>query len=211
MRVEVDVSDLIELVYFRDKRCEEIEEVLRKDPKYAECIVKRRHFDKDWELDPFVIQDSEGKDLVTLDTWEVDALSNSELLSYTDIQINREQHEYLEGFMLFIMILIIIGPLGVVFSIGEIVSPSGTMNPIILAIGLTFDLIFLLSVIRFYRKRKDVISKKRHIDLIAARENSTFLDALRKLASLSNIDEWKREEYMSRLQCIEDSLSGAIS
>ena len=46
MRVEVDVSDLPERTYFIDKRCEELEKVLRKDPKYVECVVKRQHM---WE------------------------------------------------------------------------------------------------------------------------------------------------------------------
>ncbi|MFX1484152.1 MAG: hypothetical protein ACFFCP_13305, partial [Promethearchaeota archaeon] len=70
------------------------------------------------------------------------------------------------------------------------------------------DLIILLSGIIFSRKRKGVASVKRDIDLVAARENSTFLFALRKLASLSDVSNWRQEEYTERLECIEVALSG---
>lgn len=66
MRVEVDVSDLDELDYYIDQKCEELEEVLRKESKFVEHRVKRRHWGGEGEFDTFVIQDVEGVDLVEL-------------------------------------------------------------------------------------------------------------------------------------------------
>lgn len=44
MRVEVDISDLEELDYYIDQKCEELEQVLREDPQFTECRVKRQHW-----------------------------------------------------------------------------------------------------------------------------------------------------------------------
>jgi len=54
--------------------------------------------------------------------------------------------------------------------------------------------------------RKDVASKKRHIDLIAARENPMFL--LHGLAALSDNDACESEGYRKGLQYVEDALGG---
>jgi hypothetical protein len=206
VRVEVDVSDLPEAAYFIDKRCEVLEDVLKKEPKYAECVVKRQHIAKEVESDPFVIENI-GESLIKLDTWEVDTLSDSELLSYIDVQMVTERYSYSGSALLFLMIVILLGPFAVVFSILEVVYPSSPMSSIISAIAFPSDIFILLSGIILYRKRKDTKSIKHHIDLVAARENLMFLSALRKLASLSNIDKWKRGEYMSRLEYIEGSLA----
>jgi len=209
MRVEVDVSDLVDGAYFIDEKCEELEAILRKDLKYAECKVKRRHMGEgEWKLDPFVIQNSKREDLTTLETWEVSALDDSEILSYTDVQIDRELCDYSGSALLFTIILILLGPMAITFSVLGVSLYSSSVNQIIAVLAVVLDLLVLLSGVSLYRRRKEGKSRKRHIDLVAAREDSTFLNALRKLVELSDQENWKRDEYVKRLGYIENALTG---
>ncbi|MFW9810752.1 MAG: hypothetical protein ACFFE6_15355 [Candidatus Thorarchaeota archaeon] len=210
MRVEVDVSDLTELTYFIDKKCEEIEKILRRDSKYAEYAVKRQHFGEDWQLDPYVIQDPGGEDLVYLDVWEIDALNEFELFAYSEVQMNKERIRS-KGAVSFSVAVLVLLPIAIFLPISDLISPSGSVVSFTSIAALASFLVILLLGIRFYKSRNDATSKKRVIDLVAAREDSTFLDALRRLASLTNIDDWKREEYMKRLQYIEDSFEEVSS
>jgi hypothetical protein len=206
--VEVHISDLNELDYYIDEKCKELEEVLRKDFKFAEYRVKRQHWGEDGEFDTFVIQDPEGVDLVTLNTWEVDTLNEDEFLSYTDVQIRREQHSYIERAFFFVLTLAIFVPIGMSpILFGTLLSPGFT-DTIFAPLSLVAWIIILLSMIIFYRKRKQVIFEQQQIDIQAARENSAFLYALRKLASLTGEEVWMRDEFQSRLQYIEDTLVG---
>jgi hypothetical protein len=208
MRVEVEVSDLAEGTYFIDERCGAVEAVLRKGQRYGECVVKRQHFGGDHELDPFVIQDFEGRDLTLLDTWAFDALDDSELLSFVDVQICREGFSHERSLMFLVLCVILVGPSAAVFSIMALfISPTST-SPILSSIAVVTSLLVLISVANYYKRRRDAASKKRHIDLVAARESLSFLDALRKLASLPQIDEGEREGYLRRLKNIEDELHG---
>ncbi|MFW9788058.1 MAG: hypothetical protein ACFFE1_10310 [Candidatus Thorarchaeota archaeon] len=208
MRVEVDVSDLTDLAYYIDGKCKHLEELLRSNPKYAEYLVKRQHFGDDWQLDPYIIQDLKGEDLIYLEIWEIDALSDSELLAYIEVQMSKGLIDNSEGAFPLVIALIVFLPFGLFFSIIEMISSSGPRLSFTLAIGLAATLIPFLLGIRFYRIRQSAIFKKRNIDLMAAREDTTFLDAIRRLASLTNVDNWKREEYERRLQFIEDTLAG---
>ncbi|NHI90706.1 MAG: hypothetical protein EAX87_14390 [Candidatus Thorarchaeota archaeon] len=204
MRVEVDISDLDELDYYIDEKSEELEKALRDEPKFAGYIVKRQHWGGDGEFDTFVIQDLDGKDLVALDNWEVETLSASELLLYADVQIGREQHDYAGSDFFFVIIVCLFGPAAVFFSIFSLISP---VNPVSLIGTVVSILMIAIFGLRFFRIRQEVLFNKHQIDLIAARENSTFLSALRKLASLSNIEDWKHGEYRRRLKSVEDSLA----
>jgi len=206
LRVEIDVSDLTELTYFIDKKCGELQEKVRKNPAFAEYVVKRQHFDEDWELDPFVIQDTERNDLVSLDVLEVEVLNESELHAFIDVQVNREQYDYAGTTLAFILVLILAGPFAGLFSISVVV---GWLNPYNITIALLSDIILVASVARFYSKRKHAITIRQRIDVVAAREGLCFLSAMRKLASLSELYEWKRKEYEDRLKYIEEALSGS--
>jgi len=205
VRVEVDVSDLDELDYYIDQKCKDIEKILRYVPKFDGYRVKRQHWGGGGEFDTYVIQNSDGEDLASLENWEVETLTASELLLYTDAQIDREQHDYGGSDFFFVTIVCIFGPLAFGFSIFSLMPPLHPVNLIITIVSILMITIFGM---RFYRIRQHVIFNKRHIDLVAARESSTFLNALRKLASLSNIEDGKQEEYRSRLQSVEDSLAG---
>lgn len=208
MRVEVEASDLAEGAYFIDKGCEELEAVLRRDPRYSECVVKRQHFGEDLESDPFVVQDFDGKDLAMLDTCVVDALNDSELLSIVDVQIRREEHSNSGPLLLAIVCVIMLGPSAVLFSILTVFLLPVLMGSVISGIAVASSLLVLFSLANYYRGRKNVISKKRNIDLLAAREGVSFLEAIRKLASHSDLCEEEREEYSKRVQYIESELAG---
>ncbi|MFW9768845.1 MAG: hypothetical protein ACFFF9_11545 [Candidatus Thorarchaeota archaeon] len=212
LRVEVDVSDLTELAYYIDKRCNDFEKMLEANPKYAEYTVKRQHFGEDWQLDPYVIQNPQGEDLVYLEVWEMDTLSDSELVSYIEVQMNREKIDDSKGALPFAIGVICLLPSAIFFSIMEIISPSDQVISFPLGISLASVSVFLLLGGRFYKFRRDAMSKRHHIDVMAAKENLTFLHALRKLASsASNKESWKGDEYVKRLKHIEDEFSGVVS
>ncbi|TFG99012.1 hypothetical protein E4H12_04220 [Candidatus Thorarchaeota archaeon] len=206
MRVEVDVSDLNELDYYIDQKCEELEEMLRKDTKFIEYRVKRQHWGGDGEFDTFVIQDTEGVDLVSLNTWEIETLSEDEICSYADVQIQRERHSYLESAFVFVLILVIFGTIGVISILLELAFSTGSVDTIPVLISLASGIVVLFSTILFYRKRARVIFEKHQIDVAAARENTAFLSALRKLASLTGEEVWMLDEFKDRLKYIEDTL-----
>ena len=120
---------------------------------------------------------------------EIKTLSETEILSYIDVQIRRERHSYLESAFVFVLIFAMFAIWMSLISL-----PSG--------------IVLLLSTILFYRKRNRVILEKHQIDVAAARENTAFLSAIRKLASLTGEEVWMLDEFKDRLQYIEDTLSG---
>ena len=85
MKTEIDTSDLEWGTYYRDKKCKELEGVLRGDSRYAECEVKRQHWG-DESSDPFHVLDENRETIVVLEDWEVDALSGAELITYLEVQ-----------------------------------------------------------------------------------------------------------------------------
>lgn len=148
--------------------------------------------------------------MVYLDVWEIDALNEFELFAYSEVQMNKERIRS-KGAVSFSVAVLVLLPIAIFLPISDLISPSGSVVSFTSIAALASFLVILLLGIRFYKSRNDATSKKRVIDLVAAREDSTFLDALRRLASLTNIDDWKREEYMKRLQYIEDSFEEVSS
>jgi hypothetical protein len=194
------------LDYYIDERSEELEKKLKRESRFAECRVKRQHWGGNGEYDTFVIQDNEGKDLLSMDIWEIDALSDSELVSIIDVNKQLDRLEYLAGTFLFMILSIILIPIATIFPIMTLINPSNPTNPISVAIGLLAISSLLLYAVRYFRKRNKIISEKQNIDLVAAQENSTFLAAMRRLASTIYKDEWRNKEYRKRLHFIEDAL-----
>ncbi|MHA1138242.1 MAG: hypothetical protein ACTSSE_17320 [Candidatus Thorarchaeota archaeon] len=138
----------------------------------------------------------------------VDALSDSEFLSFVDAEMKyTESSESTVWHPIVLLglfyIVAIINSIGVIiyFSSLDVIRAAGPM--------LILDLItFILGTI-YYRKRKRMISTRRHIDLIEARENPMFVSALQKLVSIPNLERSK--EYRNRLQYIEDSFGKSSS
>ncbi len=206
MRVEVEFSDLDELDYYIDERSERLEKMLKEDSRYAECRVKRQRWGGDGEFDTFVVLDDDGKELLSLDIWEVEALNDSELLSIINTNIQRESLECSGSTFLFLILMIFLAPIALMFPIMTLINPSNPSNHITIIIGIVAFLVLFLYGVLYFRRRNRMISEKHRIDLVAAQEDSTFLTALHRLSSTTYKDEWKYEEYLKRIRIVEDAL-----
>jgi hypothetical protein len=194
--------------YFTDRKCKELERAMRENPEFSEYRLKRQHWGEDWKLDPYFVQDEDEANLIFMEPEIVDGLSDSEFLSFVDTEMkDTESSEssvwhpiVLLGLLYFVTIINSIGVI-IYFSSLDVIRAVGPM--------LVLDLItFILGTI-YYRKRKRMISTRRHIDLIEARENPMFVSALQKLVSIPNLERSK--EYRNRLQYIEDSFGKSSS
>jgi hypothetical protein len=207
MNEEEEFSGLAHDEYFTDRKCKELERAMRENPEFSKYRLKRQHWGEDWKLDPYFVQDEDEDNLIVMESETVEALSDSEFLSFVDAEM-----KYLESSestvwhpiaLLALIFAAIINSMGVIiyFSSLDVIRAVSPM--------LALDLIaFILGTI-YYRKRKRMISTRRHIDLIEARENSMFVSALQKLVSIPNLERSK--EYMMRLQYIENILGRGSS
>lgn len=188
--------------YFTDRKCKELESAMRENPEFSEYRLKRQHWGEDWKLDPYFVQDEDEDNLIVMESETVEALSDSEFLSFVDAEM-----KYLESSestvwhpiaLLVLIFVAMINLMGVIVYFSSLdviraVSPLLALDPFAFILGTIY-----------YRKRKRMLSTRRHIDLIEARENSMFVSALRKLVSIPNLERSK--EYMMRLQYIESTL-----
>ncbi|MHA2027230.1 MAG: hypothetical protein ACW98U_15120 [Candidatus Thorarchaeota archaeon] len=181
--------------YFTDRKCKELEKAMRENPEFSEYRLKRQHWGEDWKLDPYFVQDEDEANLIFMEPEIVDAE-----MKYMESSESTVWHP---------IALLALIPVALINSIGVIIYFSSL--DVIRAVGplLALDLItFILGTI-YYRKRKRMISTRRHIDLIEARENPMFVSALQKLVSIPNLERSK--EYRNRLQYIEDSFGKSSS
>jgi len=89
--LRVDAADMEDGTYYRDDKCKRLEEILGRDSRFRGCVVKRLRFQRnDPELmDSFVVQNSDGEDVVWFYIWEFDVLDESEIPSYLDVERKR--------------------------------------------------------------------------------------------------------------------------
>ncbi|MFW9889128.1 MAG: hypothetical protein ACFFER_13165 [Candidatus Thorarchaeota archaeon] len=208
MRVEVDISDLDFGAYYRDDKSVELEKLLRNDSKYAECMVKREYWDEDINHNPFVILDTDGKVIITLEKWAVDALNGNEIISFIEVQGRRDdRYDTVESVLVLIMLAsIMVGAFSLMFlPTIQFDTINSTVSTLILA-----AITFLISGLAYYARRKNTHSKKMNIDLEAAREDLTFLEALRKLAAVAESEYVYNNEYVKRLEELESLLRGGM-
>ena len=211
MSEEEKFSGLVFDEYFADRKCIELEKAMRENPEFSEYRLKRQHWEEDWKLDPYFVQDEDDANLIVMEPEIVDALSDSEFLSFVGAEMKYIERSVdtvwytmallaLLALLPFVALINIVGVM-IYFSSLDVIRAAGPM--------LALDLItFILGTI-YYRKRKRMISTRRHIDLIEARENPMFVSALQKLASIPNLERSK--EYRNRLQYIEDSFGKSSS
>lgn len=194
--------------YFTDRKCKELERAMRENPEFSEYRLKRQHWGEDWKLDPYFVQDEDEANLIIMEPEIVDALSDSEFLSFVNAEMKYTESS--ESFVWHPIVLLgllyfvtLINSMGVIiyFSSLDVIRAVGPM--------LVLDLITFIFGTIYYRKRKRMISTKRHIDLIEARENPMFVSALQKIVSIPNLERSK--EYRNRLQYIEDSFGKSSS
>jgi len=198
--VEVDPSDLEYEMYYRDKECQELETILGSNSKYTECKVKRIHWTDDG-TDPFDVLDENEESIVLLETWEVDTLGSSEILSYIEVKQKIDTPLSDADAMLYgafgalcltiaalVLMMIFYGPItGLEF----IAIPAYILTPIL----------GLLSV-RTYRRS---MLEKKKADLEAVRRDPSFLIILQRLVQAPKIDEASKKKLMKRIDNIETS------
>ncbi len=215
MRVDIDSSEVKYSGFYRDDKCKQLEEILSDDPNYRECIVEHQHFDdENLDNDPYMVKNKEGKEILILEKWQIDALNPSELLSYIRVQLRRKQcvdlSERVAFYLLFASIL-----WGSAFTGFEVIDYILSYPPIPynLEMALASYPIMIVSGIIYYLKHRKSNSKKMEADLEAARSDSSFLSALRKLAAVpkSEYEFVYNDEHIERLKYIETAMVGIIS
>ena len=201
METKVDVSNLGVSDYYIDERSKRLEKLLRSDTRFREYRVRRQHWKRNREDDPFVIQNDEEFDLIILETVEVNTLSDSEFLSYIDVEMKRL--ECSENTTLFLLATIALMPFAIIFSAMIIIDFSYLNIVRIMILSFAIILLTIFSTTMYLSKRRVMMSGQREVDLKAARDDVMFLSALRKLADIPANDELKTENYRKRLQDID--------
>ena len=86
--VKINVDDLEELALYRDERCDELEGVIRKNPRFKDCMVRRlRNIEEYREQgDPFEIRDAGETHIAWIYEYEVDLLDDEEITWYISAQ-----------------------------------------------------------------------------------------------------------------------------
>ncbi|MFW9921259.1 MAG: hypothetical protein ACFFED_16780 [Candidatus Thorarchaeota archaeon] len=206
--VDTDVSELSELPYYRDTRCEEVEDILRAGSKYSSCAVERlKQIDEFQEFgDLFDVQDENENHLVYLYEHEVDTLDNAELAVFAFVQEEREKaSDGLVKWWGLGFILIILGMAGILTGLLLYAAFSflAPIFPFWLFLSMLFQLagggIFLI-------QNQAMKNRRRDIDIIYASENASFLKALTKLASLSEATSKVSDSYKDRLLFVEEKI-----
>jgi hypothetical protein len=206
VKVEIDISDVEWGLYYKDEKCKELEKTLQSDSRYAQCEVKRAHWN-DESTDPFHVLDESGDEIVVLERWEVFALSGPELISYIEVQQKRNQplnllEIFLDG------AFIAIGSMAAGFHVYSFLDQSSSLPT---PWGLLLDILSLLLGILCILKYRSTALQKKNADLEAARKDPSFLDILRKLAEIPKNENPKRSDFVKRLDYAEEKFAGITS
>ncbi len=201
MKVEIDVSDVEYGLYYRDEKCKEIEKILQNDSKYAECEVKRVQWG-DMNTNPFDVLDEKEESIVDIETWEISTLSPSKLLTYIEVKqkINppfSDADAAVYG-LFFALGITVIALLILTITEGAITGLEFLTVPV-------YILTPILGIISGRKYRKSVMEKK-NADLEAARKDSSFLDILRRLSELPEVDKNTKKKFVKRIKNVEDGL-----
>lgn len=205
--VRVDLADIEELAEYQDKSCQELEGILTKDSRYEGSIVKRVRMEKTApELkDPFDIQTPDGEHMVWLYEWEMETLDEPEILSYLEVQRKKEQlldtHLFRE---LGSFVVIFIGGIVVVIDVIFIFAGMAAQTAINF-FPIALLVLFSGLILEFVSRRRRRGSEKK-LDIDSAKEDSVFLNALRKLAVLSGSGNKELDQYSERLEEVEKAL-----
>ena len=206
MKVEIDVSDVEYGLYYRDEKCKEIEKILQNDSKYAECEVKRVQWG-DMNTNPFDVLDENEESVVDIETWEFSTLSPSKLLSYLEVKqkINPPFSDvdgavYGASFALGATVIALL-----VLTITE--GPFTGLEFLAVPVYILTPIFGIISG-RIYRKS---VLEKKNADLEAARKDSSFLDILRRLSELPEVDKYTKKKFVKRIKNIEDGLADCNS
>lgn len=209
MKVEIDVSEVEYGGYYKDEKCREVEKLLRSDPQYAECEVKRARWEVKISDDPFYVLDNKGRDIITLDGWEVYALSDSELISYIDVQ--RMQNRVSSRLELVAMSFIATGafaPVSLILAVAFLYFGENGLFSVLANLTVLAGILLFVVGILYYSMRRRTSLLMKNVDLEAVRKDRSFLEMLRRLAETPGADERTRKELTKRVKYIEDALAG---
>ncbi len=203
MKVEIDVSDVEYGMYYRDEKCKEIEKILQNDSKYAECEVKRVQWG-DMNTNPFDVLDENEESVVDIETWEFDTLSSSKLLSYIEVK-QKLNPPFSDADAAVYGLFVALGIFAIVL-LGLTITEGPFAGLEFFAVPV-YILTPIVGIICGRKYRKSVMEKK-NADLEAARKDSSFLDILRRLSELPEIEEYTKKKFLKRIKNIEDGLAG---
>jgi len=208
VKIEVDPSDLEWGTYYIDEKCKELERVLRGDSRYAECEVKRL-YSGDENFDPFHVLDENGKGIVMLERWEVDALSGAELITYIEVQRRQNQ---IPNWVEPVLLGLSMGSLGVAVasSILAYFFHQDSSSPVWFMVqnqGWFYLLALILGTLCFLKYRSTE-QRKKNVDLEATRADPLFRDVLQKLADQPETENPSKKKYVKRLEKIKDTFAG---
>ena len=208
MNNEVE-TDLSYKDYFTDQRCKDLETLLRGNSEFAEYKVKRQVWGGDWRVSPFIIQDEDGHNLIDLYPELVEALNDSEFLSYVNVEL-----KYMECSVdpfWYAVATLVLAPAAVLHTGMTVINIAAFVTNLaafvtVLGVVIMIDLLtFTLGTV-YNRRRKRNISERQRIDLIAAQKDPTLLSALQKLATLPDLDDLGNKYHRKRLNYLEDRL-----
>ncbi len=205
----MDISDLPDMAYYRDQRCEELEGILGESPDYKDCVVKRFNQLEEFKEqgDPFDVQDATGEHLVWLFQHEVDTLDASEIVVFSAVQRERERaSESMVKWIVLTLILLFIGSVGIATTLvlWFMFTSFSPLFPFLFPLSV---LVLVCGILVFYIEKRVSESMGRDIDFRYASENPAFLSALQKLAPLSDPKNDLVEDYNKRLTSLEEEMT----
>jgi len=210
VKIETDISDLAVDSFYRDERCKRLEGILRTEKESEEYSAKRYRIQENPDLDPYYILNQQEQCVMELEAKEIDALSDLEMLAYVQVTIETSRRENnTEKFQ-----LIAAGSASVFISfvfIMPIVSSKFLELPFYTpSVYLMLIITIILGGIA-YRMSKLHSQKMRELDSATGKQRPLFLQSLRKIVALPDIDSWKRSQYARRIRSIESGLTDANS
>ena len=204
--VRMDLTDIEDNTQYRDQKCEKLEDILRKDPRFEGCIVKRIRLQREApELkDPFNIQNEKGH-IAWFYEWEFEILSEPEIYSYIEFQ--KEKEARADSYLpldLIGLVLLFSGALSIITLILIMLIGQFTIDRVTIMLLAVSDLL-PVGVLVLIIKRRLTRFKSRGVAF--ARENPLFVEALRKLATLSGSGNEMLDDYAEKLKIVEDSIT----
>lgn len=204
MTVEIDISDIPYYAYYRDERSKRVEAILRDHNEYAGHEAKRYRTEGDPSLDPYFILDRNENYFLRMYTAEIDALDDSELLSYLIVVFEDIQKENLAE-MIYVAgagALAVFISLTITFQIAMpgIQERLGPGYALLMLLSLCFAMLF--GVLGYRESRAYARRRKQHVAM-TVNKHPLFFQAMRKLMSLTDISESERKNHLKRIQKIE--------
>lgn len=206
MSFDLDISDIPFNSFYGDEKCKKLERILRQEPEFAEYKAKRYRTEDNPTQDSYVIINEGEKEeyMMWMNEWEVDALDDSEMLSYVSVTIKTSRKPNpVENWM-------IAAALFAAFFFSSIllyyIVPEFQTYSFYSVLSLTSFLLMVIFGVLTYSKSKSHARQIKDIYIELMQQHPLFLQAVRRFASLTNITDSKRAEYEERLDKLEQML-----